>query len=92
MDMHALMRQAQKLKKERDLAKEAFNAATAEGSAANGLVRIGLSSAGQCQVILDPKLEGEELSLLQDLVQVALIEAFKKLEELRHKHLGKFEM
>lgn len=91
MDMHALMRQAQKLQKEREQAKTSFSNVSVEGNAGNGLVAITLSALNEVRVTLDAKLKDEDLALIEDLVCVAFKDALSKLEEERKKHLGKFE-
>ncbi len=83
MDINKLMQEAQKMqaqmqKAQADMAKQEF-----VGKASNGLVEVVVSGEMKVkEVKLDPEVvDKENIEMLQDMIVIAINDAFKKVED-----------
>lgn len=84
MDINKLMQEAQKMqaqmqKAQADMAKQEF-----VGKASNGLVEVVVSGEMKVkEVKLDPEVvDKENIEMLQDMIVIAVNDAFKKVEDV----------
>ena len=82
--MGELMRQASRLQRKVEKRKEELKSEHIDASAGNDQVKCTVNGGGELVSIeIDPKLlEGEDLSMVQDLVVAAANAALKKSEEM----------
>jgi DNA-binding YbaB/EbfC family protein len=82
--MGELMRQASRLQRKVEKRKEELKEEKVEASAGNDQVKATVNGGGELVSIeIDPKLlEGEDLSMVQDLIVAAANAALKKSEEM----------
>ena len=90
MDINKLMQEAQKMqaqmqKAQADLAKQEF-----VGKASNGLVEVVVSGEMKVkEVKLDPEVvDKENIEMLQDMIVIAVNDAFKKVEDVSAANLS----
>ena len=91
MDINKLMQEAQKMqaqmqKAQADMAKQEF-----VGKASNGLVEVVVSGEMKVkEVKLDPEVvDKENIEMLQDMIVIAINDAFKKVEDASAANLTK---
>ena len=79
-----LMKQASQMQKKMEDMQAALEAATMEGVAGAGMVRVTLNGKGQMKgIAIDPKLaDPGEMEMLQDLVVAAHEDAKRKIEAM----------
>jgi DNA-binding YbaB/EbfC family protein len=89
-DMGNLLKQAQKMQRDLERAREELKAARVEGSAGGGVVRVEADGDGQItQVRIQAEvLAGGEAGMLEDLVLAAARDAFAKATALREERLS----
>lgn len=91
MNIQALMRQAQTLQKDMQKQEEEIEKTTFEGESA--LVKVKVNGKKEVlSITIDNKenLEKEDLEMLEEMMMVALNNAFKKVDELREKKMSKY--
>lgn len=90
MNIQAMMREAQKLQKEMMREKEAIDATEYEG--ASSFVKVKVNGKKEIlEIKIDQEtLDKEDIEMLQDILQVAINEANKKVEADTEKRLGKY--
>lgn len=91
MDIQFLMKQAKKLEKAMEVAREQLVDLTVDGESGGGLVKVTMN--GRCAVVrltIDPKaIDPSDPSLLEDLVTAALNATVEKARAAADEHLGK---
>ena len=90
MNIQAMMREAQKIQKEMMKEKEAIDATIYDGE--SSFVKV---KANGKKEIVEIKIEQESLDkddieMLQDILQVAINDAFKKVDADTEKRMGKY--
>lgn len=90
-DMGNLLKQAQKMQRDLERAREELKAARVEGSAGGGAVRVEADGDGQILgVHIQPEvLSGGDAGMLEDLVLAAARDAHGKATLLREERLGR---
>lgn len=90
MNMQAMLRQAQKLQKDMLKSKEEIDNQEFEGK--SSLVTVTMKGNKQIvSVKIDAKeIESDEIEMLEDMIQVAVNEAIKKIDEVTDKKMGKY--
>jgi len=86
-----LMKQASQMQKKMEDMQAALEAATMEGVAGAGMVRVTLNGKGQMRgIVIDPKLaDPAEMEMLQDLVVAAHEDAKRKIEAMAAEEMQK---
>jgi DNA-binding YbaB/EbfC family protein len=86
-----LMKQASQMQKKMEDMQAALEAATMEGVAGAGMVRLTLNGKGQMRgLVIDPKLaDPAEMEMLQDLVIAAHDDAKRKIEAMAAEEMQK---
>ena len=81
-NLAGMMKQASQMQKKMEDMQAALEAATIEGSAGAGMVRVTMSGKGELRgLTIDPKLaDPAEMEMLQDLIIAAHAEAKRKIE------------
>ena len=91
MDIQFLMKQAKKLEKAMEEAREKLGDLTVEGESGGGLVKVTMN--GRCDVVklsIDPRaIDPAEKALLEDLLTAALNATAQKARAAADEHLGK---
>ena len=81
-----LMKQAQKVQDKMRHVEEELKQMRVTGESGAGMVRITLNGKHDAlDVIIDPSLQQEHLTVLQDLVKAAVNDAVRKVEELNRR-------
>ena len=91
MNIQALMKQAQTLQKDMQKAEEEIENTTFEGE--SSLVKVKVNGRKEVlSITIDNKenLEKDDLEILEDMIMVALNNAFKKVDDLREKKMSKY--
>ena len=88
MNIQAMMREAQKLQKEMMREKEAIDATEYEGE--SSFVKVKVNGKKEEIKIDQETLDKEDIEMLQDILQVAINEANKKVDADTEKRLGKY--
>ena len=91
MNIQAMMRQAQNLQKEMMKAKDEIDATEFVGE--SSLVKVTVKGAKEVvKVEIDKSnsLDSDDLEMLEDMIQVAVNDANKKVDEMTEKKMGKF--
>ena len=85
-----LLKQAQKMQREMDLAREEISKATVEGIAGGGAARVEVDGNGVVKAIhlSEEALESGDKSALEDLVLVALQDAQTRAEQVKRERLS----
>jgi DNA-binding YbaB/EbfC family protein len=85
------MKQASQMQKKMEDMQAVLEAATMEGVAGAGMVRVTLNGKGQMKgVVIDPKLaDPAEMEMLQDLVVAAHEDAKRKIEAMAAEEMQK---
>jgi DNA-binding YbaB/EbfC family protein len=86
-----LMKQASQMQKKMEDMQAALEAASMEGVAGAGMVRVTLNGKGQMKgIVIDPKLaDPAEMEMLQDLVLAAHEDAKRKIEAMAAEEMQK---
>jgi DNA-binding YbaB/EbfC family protein len=89
-DMNQIMAQAQQMQQKLQEAQAEIVAATVEGTAGNGLVKVTLAGSGTVQdVAIDPSVvDPEDVETLQDLLVGAFQAANDNLQQLSQEKMG----
>ena len=91
MNMQALMKQAQNLQKEMMKSKEEIDNTEFVGE--SSLVKItmkGNREVVSVEISKDETLSSEDLEMLEDMIQLAINDVNKKIDEYTEKKMGKF--
>ena len=89
MNIQALMRQAQTLQRDMQKQEEEIEKTTFEGESA--LVKVKVNGKKEIlSVVIENKesLEKDDLEILEDMIMVAINNAFKKVDDLREKKMA----
>lgn len=91
MNIQALMKQAQTMQKDMQKQEEEIEKTTFEGESALVKVKVNGKKEVLSITIQDKEsLEKDDLELLEDMLMVALNNAFKKVDDLREKKMSKY--
>ena len=91
MNIQALMKQAQSIQKDMQKQEEEIENTTFEGE--SSLVKVKVNGKKEVLAITienKEKLEKDDLEILEDMIMVALNNAFKKVDDLREKKMSKY--
>ena len=89
MNIQALMKQAQSLQKDMQKQEEEIEKTTFEGE--SSLVKVnGRKEVLSVEIANKENLEKDDLEILEDMIMVALNNAFKKVDDLREKKMSKY--
>jgi nucleoid-associated protein EbfC len=90
--MKDLQKQAQKMMKDMQKAKEDLAARTVEGSAGGGMVTVVATGDQKLQSIkIDPQcVDPEDVPMLEDLVMAAVNDALRQAAKIAEDEMGKF--
>ena len=91
MNIQALMKQAQTMQKDMQKQEEEIEKTEFEGE--SSLVKVKVNGKKEVlSITIENKenLEKEDLEILEDMMMVALNNAFKKVDELREKKMSKY--
>lgn len=92
MNMQALMKQAQAMQREITKAKSELDAMVFEGE--SSLVKVRVNGERQVlNVTINPDIfdmERGDISLLEDMVMLAISDAFKKVDKAYNEKMGKY--
>lgn len=91
MNMQELMRQAQKMQKKMEQAREEAGAKEVEGSAGGGMVKVVANGRSEVVSVTIEKevVDPEEIEMLQDLIVAATNQAMQRANEMMQAELGK---
>lgn len=91
MNMQALMKQAQALQKDMMKTKDEVDNMTFEGTSSFVKVVVnGKKEVVSIKIDYDDPMEKEDLEMLQDVLQVAINDAMKKVDATLEQKMGKF--
>lgn len=92
MNINKLMKQAQKMQQEMAKAQEELNTSTFESTSGGGMVNVQVNGAKQVlDITIKPEaVDPDDVEMLQDLIIVALNDAFKSVDTETNKKMGKF--
>ncbi len=91
MNIQALMKQAQTMQKDMQKQEEEIEKTTFEGE--SSLVKVKVNGRKEVlSITIENKenLEKDDLEILEDMIMVALNNAFKKVDDLREKKMSKY--
>ena len=91
MNIQALMKQAQTLQKDMQKQEEEIEKTTFEGE--SSLVKLKVNGRKEVlSITIENKenLEKDDLEILEDMIMVALNNAFKQVDDLREKKMSKY--
>lgn len=82
--MQQLMKQAQKMQAEMEKAQQELEEMEIEGESAGGLIKVVMNGKKTVQSItIDPDaVDTEDIEMLEDLIIVALNDAYKKVDDI----------
>ena len=89
-DLGNLLKQAQKMQREMDLAREEVREMTVEGSAGGGAARVEVDGDGTVKAVhlSDEAGLGDDMSALADLVLAAVRDAQTRAEQVKRERLS----
>jgi len=89
-DLGNLLKQAQKMQREMDLAREEIREMTVEGSAGGGAARVEVDGDGTVKTVhlSDEAGLGDDMSALADLVLAAVRDAQTRAEQVKRERLS----
>ena len=90
--MQNLMRQAQKMQEEMKKAQAELDEVSIEGIGGNGLIKVSMNAKKEVtEISIDPNaVDTEDLTMLEDLIIVALNDGYKKADEVYNQKMGAF--
>ena len=90
MNMQAMLKQAQKLQKDMMKSKEEIDKMEFEGK--SSFVTITMTGTKEVKSVkIDAeKIESDEIEMLEDMIQVAINEASKKVDDITEQKMGKY--
>ena len=90
MNIQAMMREAQKIQKEMMKEKEEIDATIYEGESSFVHVKVNGKQEVTEIKINQESLDKDDIEMLQDILQVAINDAFKKVDDDTEKRMGKY--
>ena len=91
MNIQALMKQAQTLQKDMQKQEEEIEKTTFEGDSSLVKVKVnGKKEVLSIEIQNKENLEKDDMEILEDMIMVALNNAFNKVDELREKKMSKY--
>ena len=91
MNIQALMKQAQNIQKDMQKQEEEIENTEFEGESSLVKVRVnGKKEVLSINITNKENLEKDDLEILEDMIMVAINNAFKKVDELREKKMSKY--
>ena len=91
MNIQALMKQAQSMQKDMQKQEEEIEKTEFEGESSLVKVRVnGKKEILSIKIENKENLDKEDLEILEDMMMVAINNAFKKVDELREKKMSKY--
>ena len=89
-DLGNLLKQAQKMQREMDLARQEISEMTVEGSAGGGVARVEVDGDGTVKAVhlSTEARDGEDMSALEDLVLAAIRDAQTRAEQVKRERLS----
>ena len=89
-NMQQLMKQAQKMQEQLEVAQAELAAAEVTGTAGGGLVTATLTGGGELTaLVIDPKaVDPDDVETLQDLIVAAVRDAHRAVAELANQKMG----
>jgi len=90
MNMQAMLKQAQKLQKDMMKSKDEIDKMEFEGK--SSFVTITMTGTKEVKSVkIDAeKIENDEIEMLEDMIQVAINEASKKVDDITEQKMGKY--
>jgi len=90
MNLQALMKQAQTMQKDMMKAKEEIDQTIFVGE--NGFVKVEVKGTKEINRIKidNSELTSDDIEMLQDMIMIAINDAFKKVDKMTEEKLGKF--
>lgn len=89
MNIQAMMRQAQQMQKEMLKSKEEINNTIFNGE--SSLVKVEVNGKKEVlKVTISDEFESDDIEILQDMIVVALNDAFSKVDKMTEEKMGKF--
>ncbi len=90
MNLQALMKQAQSMQKDMMKAKDEIDKTIFVGE--NGFVKVEVKGTKEISKIkIDNfELNSDDIEMLQDMIMIAINDAFKKVDKMTEEKLGKF--
>lgn len=91
MNMQALMKQAQKLQKDMMTSKSEID--NTEFTGESSLVKVtvkGTKEVIKVEINKDAKMDADDLEMLEDMILLAMNDAFKKVDECTEEKMEKF--
>ncbi len=87
--LQEIMKQAQKLQKQMEQAKEELEHETVEATAGGGMVTVVVTGKKTVKSIkIAPEVPTEDIEMLEDLIMAAVNQGLKKADELVQERLG----
>ena len=91
MNMQAIMKQAQALQKDMMKAKAEIDNTEFEGTSSFVKVKVnGKKEVLEVKIDIEDDLTKEDVEMLEDMITIALNNAFKEVDALTEKKMGKF--
>ncbi len=90
MNLQALMKQAQSMQKDMMKAKNEIDQTVFVGE--NGFVKVEVKGTKEINKIEinNSELTSDDIEMLQDMIMIAINDAFKKVDKMTEEKLGKF--
>ena len=90
MNLQALMKQAQSMQKDMMKAKDEIDQTIFVGE--NGFVKVEVKGTKEIHKIEinNSELNSDDIEMLQDMIMIAINDAFKKVDKMTEDKLGKF--
>ena len=90
MNLQALMKQAQSMQKDMMKAKDEIDKTIFIGE--NGFVKVEVKGTKEINKIEidNSELTSDDIEMLQDMIMIAINDAFKKVDKMTEEKLGKF--
>ena len=90
MNIQALMKQAQSIQKDMMKAKNEIDNTVFDGE--NGFVKVQVKGTKEViNIEISPsEFDADDLEVLQDMIMIAINDAFKKVDKITEEKLGKF--
>src|SRR6476619_5813201 len=88
--MDQMMKQMQKMQADMAAAQDALAAATVEGSAGGGMVKVVVTGSGEVQSVhIAPEVvDPDDVEMLEDLVLAAVGDGLRRAQEMQSESLG----
>jgi nucleoid-associated protein EbfC len=88
--LNQMMKQVQKVQADMAAAQEALAAATVEGSAGGGMVKVVVTGAGEVESVrIAPEVvDPDDVEMLEDLVLAAVSDGLRRAQELAAEKMG----